>query len=32
MDKKSYKLVAEDGMHIRNHDFNEMAELVCFNF
>ena len=29
--KKSYQRVVEDGMHIRNHDFDEMAELVCFS-
>ena len=28
MDKKSYQRVAEDGMFIRNHDFNETTELV----
>ena len=28
MDKKSYQRVAEEGMFIRNHDFNEMAKLV----
>ena len=31
LDKKSYMRVAEDGMHMRNHDFNETAELVCSN-
>ena len=28
MDKKSYQRVAEGGMFIRNHDFDETAELV----
>ena len=28
MDKKSYQHVAEDGMFIRNHDFDETVELV----
>ena len=28
MDKKFYQLVAEDGMFIHNHDFDETAELV----
>ena len=32
LDKKSNLLVAEDGMHMRNHDFNEMVELVCYEF
>ena len=32
IDKKSFQLVAEDGMYIRNHDFNESAELVWLNF
>ena len=32
MDKKSYQRVAEDGMYIRNHDFDETAELVWLNF
>ena len=32
MDGKSYQRVAEDGMYIRNHDFNEMAELVWLDF
>ena len=31
LDKKSYQCMAEDGMHMRNHDFNEKAELVCSN-
>ena len=29
MDKGSYQCVAEDGMYIRNHDYNETAKLVC---
>ena len=29
LDKKSYLRVAEDGMHMRNHDFNETTKLVC---
>ena len=32
MDKKSYQHVAEDGMYIRNHDFNETAKLVWLGF
>ena len=32
MDKKSYQRVAEDGMYIRKHDFDEMVELVWLNF
>ena len=28
MDKKSYYCVVKDGMFIRNHDFDESAELV----
>ena len=32
LDKKSFLHIAEDGMLIYNHDFNESAELVCFNF
>ena len=32
MDKKSYQRVAEDGMYIHNHDFNETAELVWLPF
>ena len=28
-DKKSYLCVDEDGIHMRNHDFKEMTELVC---
>ena len=32
MDKKSYQRVAEDRMHIRNHDFDETTELVCSDF
>ena len=32
MDKKSYQRVAEDRMYIRNHDFNETAELVRLDF
>ena len=31
LNKKSYMCVAEDGMHLCNHDFNETAELVCSN-
>ena len=29
LDKKSYQCLVEDGMHMRNHDFNETVELVC---
>ena len=29
LDNKSYQRVAEDGMHIHNHDFNEIAKPVC---
>ena len=32
LDRKSFQHVAEDEMLIHNHDFNELAELVCFNF
>ena len=32
MDKKSYQGVAEDGMYIPNHDFNETVELVWSDF
>ena len=32
LDRKSFKRLAEDGMLIYNHDFNESAELVCFDF
>ena len=32
MDKKFFQHVAEDRMYIRNHDFNEMVELVWLNF
>ena len=32
MDKKSYQPVAEDGMYIHNHDFDETVELVWLNF
>ena len=28
LDKKPYQHMAEDGMYIRNHDFNETTELV----
>ena len=31
LDKKSYLHVVEDEMHMRNHDFNETAMLVCSN-
>ena len=31
LDNKSYQRVAEDEMHMRNHDFKETAELVCFD-
>ena len=31
LNKNSYLHVAEDGMHMCNHDFNEMAKLVCSN-
>ena len=32
LDKNSYHHVAEDGMHMRNHDFNETTELACSDF
>ena len=32
LDRKSFQRVVEDGMLIRNHNFNELAELVCFGF
>ena len=32
LDRKSFQRVAEDGMLMRNHDFNESAELICFGF
>ena len=32
MDKKSYQRVAEDEMFIRNHEFDEMVELVWLYF
>ena len=32
LDRKSFQHVAEDEMLICNHDFNESAELVCFDF
>ena len=32
LDKKSFQRLAEDRMLIRNHDFNESVELVCFDF
>ena len=32
LEKKSYQRVVEDGMYIRNHDFNETAELVWLDF
>ena len=32
LDRKSFQHVAEDGMLIHNHDFNESTELVCFDF
>ena len=32
LDGKSYQRVAEDGMYIRNHDFNETTELVWQDF
>ena len=32
LDKKFYQRVAKDGMHMRNHDFNEMVGLVCSDF
>ena len=31
LDNISYKHVVEDGMHMRNNDFNETVELVCSN-
>ena len=32
MDEKSYQRVVEDGMYIRNHDFDKTVELVWINF
>ena len=32
LDKKSYQCVAEYGMYIHNHDFNETTELVWSDF
>ena len=32
LDRESFQWVVEDGMLICNHDFNESAELVCFDF
>ena len=32
MDRRSFQCVAEDGMCIRNHDFNKTIELVWLNF
>ena len=32
LDRKFFQRVAEDEMLIRNHDFNESIELVCFDF
>ena len=32
LDGKSFQRMSEDGMLICNHDFNESAELVCFDF
>ena len=32
MDKKSHQRVTENGMYIRNHDFNETTELVRLDF
>ena len=32
MDKKSYKHVAEEGMFIHNHNFDETIELVWLDF
>ena len=31
LDNKSYQRVTEDGMHMRNYDFNETTKLVCSN-
>ena len=31
LDNKSYQHVAENEMHMHNHDFNVTAELVCFD-
>ena len=31
LDKRSYQGLAEDGMYMRNHDFDETAELVWLN-
>ena len=32
LDRKSFQRVAKYGMLIRNHDVNESAELVSFDF
>ena len=32
LDKKSFHHAVEDKMSICNHDFNESAKLVCFDF
>ena len=32
LNNKLYKRVAKDRMHMRNHDFNEVVELVCSDF
>ena len=32
LDKGSYRRVAEDGIYILNHDFNEMVKLVWPDF
>ena len=32
LERESFQRVAEDGMLILHHDFNESAELVCFDF
>ena len=31
LDKRSYQHVAEDGMYMYNHDFDEIVELVLLN-
>ena len=32
MDKEDFQLVVDDGMLIRNHNFNRSAELVSADF
>ena len=32
LDGETFQHVAEDGMLIRNHNFHQSTELVCFDF